>query len=174
MFTYTFQRAYNERNDVYHFVPQVLALPFLPPEHIEDTFHQLDARAPRALVPVMDYVYRTWITSTVFKIDSWSIFMTAIRTNNDVEGWHNRLNSAVAVRGPVPFYSLIQELYRESKDIPLQLRLVTEGKLQRYQRKQSRHVQGKVFKFWNKYCEREISASRLLKECAAIYGPPVQ
>ena len=148
-----------------------MALPFLPPEHIEDTFHQLDARAPATIVPIMDYVYNTWINSSIFKIDYWCIFMTAIRTNNDVEGWHNRFNGTVATRGPVRFYHLVSELYAEAVDIPLQLKLVTEGKLQRYQRKKSRQVQGKVFGLWNSYCDRTISASPLLRECAFIYGP---
>lgn len=34
----------------------------------------------------MDYVYRTWIRSSIFKIHHWSVFMTSIRTNNDVGG----------------------------------------------------------------------------------------
>ncbi|XP_065928484.1 uncharacterized protein [Magallana gigas] len=58
----------------------------LPPEHIEETFLRLDGRAPEVLAPVMDFVYRTWIRSSVFKIDHWSVFMTSIRMNNDVEG----------------------------------------------------------------------------------------
>jgi len=41
--------------------------------------------------------------------------MTSVRTSNDVEGWHNRLNTCVNTRGPVAFYLLIQELFRESK-----------------------------------------------------------
>ncbi|XP_062614650.1 uncharacterized protein LOC134276409 [Saccostrea cucullata] len=151
-----------------------MSLPFLPPEHIEDTFDRLDARAPEQLQPIMDYVYHTWIRSAVFPIDNWTVFMTSVRTNNDVEGWHNRFNTCVATRGPVPFYHLIQELYAEASDIPVQLRLVTEGKLQRYQRKKSRQIQGKLFNLWERYCERSLSASHLLKECAVVYGPPAQ
>ncbi|XP_062580148.1 uncharacterized protein LOC134242130 [Saccostrea cucullata] len=107
------QTAYNRKDKVFKFVHQLLALPFLPPEHIKDTFHRLDGRATEVLAPVMDYVYRTWIRSPIYEIHHWSVFMTAIRTNNDVEGWHNRLNTNVATRGPVPFYHLIVVLYRE-------------------------------------------------------------
>lgn len=42
---YLFQRAYNEQGDVFSFIRQVLALPFLPPEHVEETFHHLDRKA---------------------------------------------------------------------------------------------------------------------------------
>ena len=151
-----------------------MALPFLPPEHIAPAFQQLDQSAPPEIHPLMDYVYNTWIDSSVFKVEFWSIFMTSIRTNNDVEGWHNNLNSRVSTRGPVPFYLLIAELYTEAGDIPMQLKLVKEGKLQRYQRKRSRDIQGQIFNAWQRYIDRDISASRLLKECARVYGPPAQ
>jgi hypothetical protein len=58
--------------------------------------------------------------------------MCSIRTNNDVEGWHNNLNSRVGSRDPVPFYLLVTELFKEASDLPMTLRLVTEGKLRRY------------------------------------------
>jgi hypothetical protein len=100
--------------------------------------------------------------------------MTAIRTNNDVEGWYNRLNSSVAARGPVPFYHLVNMLYLESKDISRQMKMVSEGKMQRYQRKKTREVEGRLFELWDEYCHRDFNATQLLKRCANIYGPPAQ
>lgn len=98
--------------------------------------------------------------------------MTSIRTNNDVEGWHNRLNTSVVTRGSVPFYHLIIVLHREATGITVQMKMVSEGKIQRYQRKRTLQVEGRVFKLWNDYCERSISASELLKGCDSVYGPP--
>ncbi|XP_078326026.1 uncharacterized protein LOC144622863 [Crassostrea virginica] len=167
------QTAYNQKDNVFKFVRKLLALPFLPPEHIQETFERLDDRAPEALAPVMDYVYRTWIRSPVFEIHHWSVFMTAIRTNNDVEGWHNKLNTGVATRGAVPFYHLVSVLYVEASDISLSMKMVSEGKMQRYQRKKTRQMEGRVFSLWQQYCERTINASQLLQGCASIYGPPV-
>jgi hypothetical protein len=63
--------------------------------------------------------------------------MCSIRTNNDVEGWHNNLNSRVSSRGPVPFYLLVTGLFKEASDLPMTIRLVTEDKLRRYQRKKT-------------------------------------
>ncbi|VDH95789.1 Hypothetical predicted protein [Mytilus galloprovincialis] len=63
-----YQTASNQKDSVYTFLRQLMALPFLPSEHITDTFLQLDARAPQAIVPVMNYVYSTWIDSTIFEI----------------------------------------------------------------------------------------------------------
>ncbi|CAG2220464.1 unnamed protein product [Mytilus edulis] len=117
--------AYNKKDAVYTYLRQVMALPFLPPEHIPDTFRQLDEKADHPGVQkVMDYIYKTWIRNSVFDIDYWCVFMSSIRTNNDVEGWHNSVNTRVCTRGPVPFYSLVTELFKEVSDIPLQLELV--------------------------------------------------
>ena len=85
-----------------------------------------------------------------------------------------RFNSNVVSWGPVPFYLLVTELYAESTDIPGQLKLVSEGKLKRYQRKCSRQIQGQVFGLWKQYVRREITASQLLRECTFVYGPPAQ
>ncbi|KAH3798523.1 hypothetical protein DPMN_152123 [Dreissena polymorpha] len=48
---------------------------------------------------------------------------------------------------------------------------MSNGKLKRGQRKATRSVQGKLFFLWERYIQKEISASRLLTECAHVYGP---
>ena len=151
-----------------------MTLPFLPQEQMAEAFLQVDQRTPDASIPVMDYVYSTWIHSSIFKVHQWSVFMSPVRTNNDVEGWHNRFNNNVVTRGPVPFYHLVTELCAESTDIPVQLNLVPEGKMKRYQRKRSRQIQGQIFGQWKQYVHREITTSQLLRECAFVNGPPAQ
>jgi heat shock protein HspQ len=120
----------------------------------------------------MDYKYNLWINSTIFQIHHWSVFMSPVRANNVVEGWHNRFNSNIVTRGPVPFYHLVIELYAESADILVQLNLVSDEKLQCYQHKHSHQVQGQVFHLWEQYVHRDIAASQLLWECPFVYGPP--
>lgn len=54
----------------------------------------------------------------------------AVRTNNDVEGWHHRINR----RGQnfcLPFYVLVILLHKETTSIPTQLKIISEGKLRR-------------------------------------------
>ena len=92
--------------------------------------------------------------------------MTAIRTNKYMEGWHNRLNTGVATRGPVPFNHLVSVLYVEASDIGLYMKMVSEGKMQRYQRKKTRQMEGRIFSLWQQYCERNINATKLLQGCA--------
>jgi hypothetical protein len=102
MSIYIFQAAYNRKDDVYQYLRQVMALPFLPAEHIPSLFDALDERANNEhLDAVMVYIY----------------------------------NTRLATRGPVPFYVLVLELYKEATDIPLHLKLMSKGKMKRTQRK---------------------------------------
>ena len=56
------------------------------------------------------------------------------RTNNNVEGWHRRINNKGG-RGQVQLYVLVPLLHTEAKFVSLQAKLVRDGKLERYQRK---------------------------------------
>ncbi|KAK4288761.1 hypothetical protein Pmani_038232 [Petrolisthes manimaculis] len=118
----------------------------------------------------MDYVDQTWLQSPVWKTENWSVFGRSIRTNNDVEGWHPKLNRR-AKKGNLPFYLLISLLYSEANEIPNQVQLVKEGKLKRYQRKQVRKLQGRLMKQWEDYNEKKITTGQLLKKCSGIYAP---
>ncbi|KAL5011914.1 hypothetical protein ScPMuIL_010465 [Solemya velum] len=123
------QTAYNERDSVYKFLRKVFALPLLPAEHILPTFTKLEEKATNDRIKdVMTYIKETWITSTVWTIPSWSVFGQHIRTNNDVEGWHNRLNQK-AKKGNLQFYLLLTLLYQEARQLPGQMKMVSEGKL---------------------------------------------
>lgn len=166
------QRAYNERGDIFSFLRQVMALPFLPPEHIMPVFQHLEQRArSNLLITFMDYIWRQWITNPVFPVKNWSVFMLSVRTNNDLEGWHNRLNRHVNQQGPVPFYLLLTELYKEAENIPLQARLLSEGKMERLHRKKSRELNGRLFQKWEEYNNGGVSTTQLLRFCASLYGP---
>jgi hypothetical protein len=72
------------------FYRRLMALAFLPAEHIVPTFENLrtmitntsDAR----LVDLVGYIESTWIMSTVWPPSAWTVYKETVRTNNDVEG----------------------------------------------------------------------------------------
>jgi hypothetical protein len=76
------------------------------------------------------------------KIASWCVFNQ--RTNNDVEGGHRCLNKKTDDEKP-PFYLLIRRLYEEAQLLPIQRKLVSEGKRSKYQRTQVRNNQAILF-----------------------------
>lgn len=170
-----FQRAYNERGDVFSFVRQVLALPFLPPEHVEENIPPPRQKSEQRPTWILDRVCEgQWIRNPTFPIKSWSVFMLSVRTNNDLEGWHNRINSRVNRTGKIPFYLLLVELYSEAKNIPLIARLLSEGKMERINRKKYNNLNGKLFKAWEDYNNRVITTTQLLRACASLYGPTTE
>ena len=92
------------------------------------------------------YMEENWITSTMWPQSCWSVFMLPIRTNNDIEAWHHGLNSRANNRVHLPFYLLVELLHQEARLVSIQIRLVSDGKLSRIQRKKYRLLQSKIFK----------------------------
>ena len=87
------QRAYSEDDAVYKYVRKLMALPFIPYRQISRMFLPLEVQAQtEPLENLVAYIRRQWIESTVFLPKNWSVYKQAIRTNNDIEGWHNALN----------------------------------------------------------------------------------
>ena len=66
----------------------------------------------------------------------------------------------------LPFYLLVELLHQESHLVSIQIRLVSDGKLSRIQRKKYWQLQERVFKHWEDFNCKEISARRLLKLCS--------
>jgi len=149
-----------------------MALPFLPYAEIPAAFTKLQTSASNdALEKVMHYVQNTWVNSTIFPPKAWSVYGQPIHTNNDLEGWHNGLNRHAGGRTHIPFYIFIQHLHKEAKLFEIQVRLVSDRKLQRIQRHTYRCLQTKIFELWDDYASRAISADQLLKACSRLNGP---
>lgn len=166
------QSQYNEKDAVYKIIRKMLVLPFLPEEHISPTFQHLETKCcnNEKLNKLASYIRSTWIESSTFAVGSWSVFMQPVRTNNDVEGWHRRLNGR-AVNSNVPFYVLIPLLREEAKTLTLQQKLLSNCKLSRCQRKKYRTLQARLFNAWDSYnCGNKTTGS-LLREIARLYGP---
>ena len=82
--------TYCERESDYLFIRKLMALPH---NHVEGAFRQLAglARSDK-LISLCNYIETTWLDSPIWDVRSWSIYKQEVRTNNDVEGYHNRLN----------------------------------------------------------------------------------
>ena len=146
-----------------------MALPFLPEQHIQITFSSLESQVPvGSCRELTNYIRDTWITGRWTPAD-WCVFGQSIRTNNDVEGYHRRLNGN-AGNSHIPFYVLVPLLHKEAINVHMQVRLVKDGKLVRYQRNNYKSQQGRIFKLWKKYEQHEITTQHLLKACSRLAG----
>ena len=121
---------------------KVLALHLLPYKKIPNTFKALEKEQinigkhlrsdeRRLLKRFFSYVTRQWIKSKCWGPKKWSVFNQAIRTNNDAEGWHNRIYSKA--KKELNFYELVELLFKEADLINLQAKLLCQQKMMRQQ-----------------------------------------
>lgn len=147
-----------------------MALPFLPAEHIAPAFNKLKDMETEPVTALVEYINNTWIRSTVWPIETWTVYMQPTRTNNDVEGWHRRINKR-SNDETKPFYLLVPKLYEEAALLPTQMKMVTEAKLTRQQRASTKLLQRKFFELWDQYSSSDLTASQLLRSCGLLNGP---
>ncbi|KAK3698433.1 hypothetical protein QZH41_010007, partial [Actinostola sp. cb2023] len=156
------QVTYQNDEATYNYIRKLMALPFLPHHEIPAMFARLRIQATtQPLRQIVQYIKDQWIESTIHPIKDWSIYGQPIRTNNDIEGWHHGLNRRASGRH-LPLYELIELLHREAKLCAIQIRLVSNQKLTRMQRKKYKRLQTKVFQVWKEYEDRVKTASQLL------------
>ena len=141
------QAAYTTDDGTFKYLRKIMALCFIPAQHI---------------APISD----------IWPPAAWSVYYQSVRTNNDIKGWHNRLNSRG--RAQMNVYMLVSLLHDKSCMIPIQVRLVSEGKLQRYQKKTFANLQRKIFAYWEEYENGDRSALQLLRACSRLHGPTVK
>lgn len=153
--------AYSSQPEVRQYLKVLFALQYLPVHEIEGAFNLHTADAPERLKPFVDYMQSTWITGR-WKPEHWCMYKRAIRTNNDVEGWHNRLNRKAAQRGNLPMFALIGLLHKEATLINYQLEMVSEKKLRRYQRKQTKDKENNLSELWKALGRNELTIRDML------------
>lgn len=103
------------------------------------------------------------MTSTMWPTESWSVFVRPTRTNNDVEGWHNRLNTSHKTgSGNKGRYTLAPLLHEESDCLPLNAQFISEGKLKKIQKKPNRTMEMYILDNWERYINAEKSVSRVV------------
>jgi hypothetical protein len=151
-----------------------MSLHLIPHSSIPKVFKILKAKTASfpnvtpLLTKFVDYVERNWIASTKWPPASWSQFKQFLRTNNDVEGWHSRLNSRTGASAGMNFYTLIPLLYDEIALVPMQVAMLCQNQILRERRPQSKCVHNALMDAWKKYEDGELKSYALLKLCARI------
>ena len=166
------QTLYTSDSGINTYCRKILALPLLPSDAICETFSILctDAAANSKIVELCAYVRTTWLDSNIWPPTAWSVYKQSVRTNNDCEGWHSRLNRK-AQKNNLSFYVLATLLYQEAQVVRVQMRLVSNKKLKRYQKSSYAAVQRRLFALWDEYAVGNQNAMQLLSACSKIYSP---
>ena len=90
---------YKDEPETRELIRRFMALSLLPSGHIKDNFIRLKVSIPftdSTLRVLASYMERQWIESTVHSLSSISVYNISIRTNNDCEGYHHRINRIAA------------------------------------------------------------------------------
>ena len=110
--------------------------------------------------------------STTFPPETWSVYRQPFRTNNDVEGWHHRLNRANHAVKP-NFYVLIQILHDEALDVEHTCEFLRSGVVMRRQRRQYAEVHRKIMDAWEQFATGHMTAHRLMRTCGRLSIPRI-
>jgi len=148
-----------------------MALPLLPAVHVEPVFRELQqqyaADDSPAVADLLRYMEQTWIVNSLWSPAMISVYQQQVRTNNDLEGWHRRLNN-VARRANVPFYLLVGLLHDESKTVRLQLHLLSDGHMLRRTSKRYEAINTRLTTLWAEYTAGQKSPSAFLRAAAHL------
>ena len=71
---------------------------FVITDGIYPVFDTLVDLASEHVMPLMEYVRRTWLESDVWPVHSWSVYGRSVRTNNDVEGKYTFIISLLMIK----------------------------------------------------------------------------
>ena len=166
--------AYKKKASTYQLIKMLFDLPLLPANQIQPAFNLLrETTTTDRLQQLMSYIDKTWMTSTVWTIDTWSMYREPVRTNNKVKGWHHRINSK-ASRTNLQLYLLVPLLHHEAEYAEHQVHLLNNNNLRRYQRKKYRQLQGQIFELWENYDETNMTTSQFLRKAGSLYQPTLQ
>lgn len=135
-FFYRFQKEYFKKRETYLLIKMVMALPLLPLDDVVAVFDHLAANQAPEVQPFLQYVNTNWMTSSTFPPSTWNHHGRTTRSNNDLEGWHRRLNYLCHEQKPSLYGTLVPTLHTEATRVGRQLQLVEDGCLQKRSRKE--------------------------------------
>ena len=158
------KRSYNRDPGTKQLCRKLMALPLLPIGSIRSMFRKLtcDIELQSPLWKLADYMFKTWIEGRLFKPEDWCWYAYNTRTNNDVEGWHNRFNYRNEHKSNIPFYSLVSFLFDEATSIDMTMMQIYTDRNVRRQRAGTQERQKFLQKHWKKMKDGRISCDKFL------------
>jgi len=156
---------------VYNYCRKLLVLPFLPGDVIAATFAYLSVQASELrLQELKEYNTETWMDNELWPPTSWSCHRQSVRTNNDTELWHARLNRRTSA-GNLGIYQQAERLYQELKLIQLTMKTMSDRKVGwRCTKGEQLCINARIERYYDEYDAGTWSAAKLLSTCSHIYA----
>jgi hypothetical protein len=105
-------------------VRQLMALAFAPLAILRHTFMHFNAASDQRPAQLFAYFDNEWMQTIPLAL--WNVHGADIRTNNDVEGWHNRFRNVVASHRP-NIWRLLLALRQEQASTEIVLQQIAAG-----------------------------------------------
>ena len=151
---------------------KIFALPLLPPRDMVVGFNIIQENFQSSfpdekVQKFVEYVKKTWFSSSVWKPQDISAYQRLVRTNNDLEGYHRRLNARINKDHPSVF-SLLEVLYKESQLVNLTAMLVPSNTVKMQRQRKTQERQGKLEELWLEYDSGTLPMEEFLLEAATF------
>ncbi|KRY07728.1 hypothetical protein T12_14323 [Trichinella patagoniensis] len=152
----------------------LLATAFLPVPHVNTGVSLLEAGTTGTLAALFQYFQQEWMTDE--RLPLWNVHNVNIRTNNNLEGWHNRLNRK-AGKSHNGFHELLELLIAEQgvMDTLIQQVLsgnVTVGDLRRVNKVYAQK-QRQVAQYTGEYTNGRYTLEQFLEALMYITPEPI-
>ncbi|XP_003368669.1 hypothetical protein Tsp_12929 [Trichinella spiralis] len=105
-------------------IRMLLATAFLPVPEVDTGVRLLEAGTTSTLAALFQYFRQEWMTDE--RLPLWNVYNVNIRTNNHLEGWHNRLNRKAA-KSDYGLYELLHILIAEQGVMDTLIQQVLSG-----------------------------------------------
>ena len=115
-------RQYTERGNSAILLRKFMGLALVPASKVRSCFDKLNETVDEIQDDSLrgkyqdfsNYILTQWIEGIIFTVEDWVVYMLSVRTNNDLEGFHNRLNIRSTSK-KLRLDPLVQLMYSEAK-----------------------------------------------------------
>jgi hypothetical protein len=148
-------------------VRHLMALSFAPLALVRNAFQQLRAAAMQALNPLFDYFANTWLPQTnppaagTFRPQMWNVYDVDIRTTNDLEGWHHKMNNLLRKHHP-NIWALLTAIREEQSVTEVTVQQITAGRVVKRKKKAYKECQRRIDNLRSDYRNGAINVIDLI------------
>ena len=156
---------YNSDSNVRKQVRTLMSLAFLPILILRTNFtvvqtSEVTENTP-ALQQLCTYYQETWLSGS-FPPALWNVSQETVRTNNSVEGWHNKLNRSIGKIHPNVF-ELLTHLKKEQRETEITARQASLGAAPPVRRRRYRELDEKIQRLQKELKEGHLTARDFLR-----------
>jgi hypothetical protein len=132
----------------------LMALAFAPLAVIRQTFHIIEVGSDARLATLFTYFRAQWIIHVQPRM--WNVHNSSHRTNNDLEGWHNRFKNIVARHRP-NIWKLLNCLIQEQASTEVIMLQIAAGQNVQQQNSRYKNIHRRMKRLRRRYNRGNIT-----------------